>query len=85
MPELKVIAKQVRGRSRWRTPLAVAAVGLSAFAYSFWAVKHMADNQFDPNKPLPTHTKFRGAYTNTGTKDIGPDTDAKEHATHRRP
>jgi len=69
-----------RKYSRGVTIVAIAGISLCclAFAYPFLFVnKHTKQQRHDPSRPLPPNVSMRGAYINSGSKDIGPDPDAQ--------
>ena len=52
----------------------VVALGASAFAFPFVFAKSKGiGNRVDFSKPLSPSATMRGAYLNTGSRDIGPD------------
>ncbi|KAJ9178039.1 hypothetical protein P3X46_009957 [Hevea brasiliensis] len=50
--------------------LAFAAAGL---AFPFYMASSRSRPVIDSSKPLPPQATFRGPYINTGSRDIGPD------------
>ncbi|OAY51507.1 uncharacterized protein LOC110613086 [Manihot esculenta] len=57
---------------------AIVATGLLAFAaaglsFPFYMASSRSRPVIDSSKPLPPQATFRGPYINTGSRDVGPD------------
>lgn len=47
--------------------------GVMVFGFGPVITAFRATPRMDPNAPLPRQAQIRGAYVNTGSRDVGPD------------
>eukprot|EP00201_Polytomella_parva_P003993 CAMPEP_0175078126 /NCGR_PEP_ID=MMETSP0052_2-20121109/23891_1 /TAXON_ID=51329 ORGANISM="Polytomella parva, Strain SAG 63-3" /NCGR_SAMPLE_ID=MMETSP0052_2 /ASSEMBLY_ACC=CAM_ASM_000194 /LENGTH=79 /DNA_ID=CAMNT_0016347905 /DNA_START=30 /DNA_END=269 /DNA_ORIENTATION=+ len=64
--------------------VSIAAIGSVAAAPIIYKMFYIKNN-FDPNKPMPRSAAIRGAYINSGSKDIGPDKEFFDSMPYERP
>jgi len=60
-------------QSNRKTAILLGAFGLLAFSYPFLTVAFSQVELQNSDKPLPVNAIRRGAFNNSGSRDMGPD------------